>query len=439
MKIVIFCGILAAAGAGNIVCAQPTDSSRGSSPLDCKIMARTAVNDLLRQFWTGDAENGHLVNTYGGITPPKYEPCGVLWERAQFLCLLENYWELSQDKAILRRIQSDWHYVRTAFTHAELVSCGRGSKNWASDDAAWSTWMYLKVYQATGDPESLACAKDLANATFCRWRDREDSNHGIHGSPRIGQRGESDSWFNWQDPHPCPSVISVVNFDFGGGLWYDDGRQAKGLYLAANALGFLKLYEITHDRGHLNHAMLCYDWMEEKLLRPDGLYWMGYTATGPQGANNPYGYGEAGSCVYLGGAMAMGVIHARLFKITGNDMFRIRALRTAKALRTFLVDANGVFIDDRDAWNNGLFCGDWAREVLTLPGVEPLDIKAVKDTAAAIFTKDRTEAGLLGPCWDGPITEPNPWSRSKTASSNPKQIMTSASAASMIVGAASVP
>lgn len=362
-------------------------------------MAHTAVNDLLKHFWTGDPVSGHILNTYGGVSPPKYDPRGVLWERSQFLCLLENYWEATHDKAILGRIQSDWKYLKSVYKPDELASCGVGSKNRASDDAAWSTWMYLKVYQATGDPESLSCAKALANATFSRW----------------------------------------FSTDFGGGLWYSDDKTAKGLYMAANALGFLKLYEITGERSYLNHAMLCYNWMEEKFLRPDGLYWMGYTAGGPQGANNPHSYGEAGSCVYLGGAMAMGVLHARLFKITGNDMYRARALRTAKALRVSLVDSRGIFIDDRDAWDNGMFCGDWAREVLTLPGIDPLDIETLKNTAAAIFARDRTGEGLFGACWDGPVTEPNPWSKSPTAGSIPKQIMTSASAAAMIVGAANLP
>ena len=362
-------------------------------------MANTAVHDLLKHFWTGDAATGHIVNTYGGITPPKYEPSGVLWERAQFLCVLENYWEATHDEAILQRIQADWQYLKSAFTHAERVSCGKGSKNWASDDSAWTTWMYLKVYQATRDPEALCCAKELANATFSRW----------------------------------------FSSDFGGGLWYSDDKQGKGLYMAANALGFLKLYEISRDPGYLDRAMSCYNWMEDKLLRLDGLYWMGYTADGPQGANHPHQYGEAGSCVYLGGAMAMGVIHARLFKLTGNDLYRTRALRTATALRTSLVDSNGIFVDDRDAWNNGVFCADWAREVLTLSGITPLDIKTLKNTAAAIFNKDRTGDGLFGACWDGPITEPNAWSKSPTASSIPKQIMTSSSAAAMIVGAATLP
>jgi len=357
-----------------------------------KTLATKAVNDLLGHFWTGSITGGHIVSPYLG------KERGVLWSRATFLCVLENQWEATHDPSLKLRIGAEWKYIQSVFTHAELISCGKGSQNWGSDDVAWTTWMYLKIYGVTKDTEALKCAKELAYVSFTRW----------------------------------------YSFDYGGGLWYNDDKNGKGLYMAANALGYLRIYEITHERGYLNKAMLCYDWMEDKMLRPDGLYWMGYTKDGPQGFNNPYGYGEAGSNVYFGGAMAMGVLHAKLYRLTRNEMYRKRAVRTAYALRTFLTDSNGVFIDDRDAWTNGTFCGDWAREVLSLPGIDPLDIKTLRDSATAIYTKDRTPDGLYGACWDGPITAPNPWTLTQ-AVSTPDQITTSSQAVSIIVGAANAP
>jgi len=53
----------------------------------------------------------------------------------------------------------------------------------------------------------------------------------------------------------------------------------------------------------------------------------------------------------------MGVAQARLFRITGDDEYRNKAVRTADAIRARLTDGKGVLLDDRDAWANGAFAG----------------------------------------------------------------------------------
>ena len=61
--------------------------------------------------------------------------------------------------------------------------------------------------------------------------------------------------------------------------------------------------------------------MEEHLLRGDGLYWCDYESAGPRGRDRPNDIHEAGSVVFLGGNMAMGVLHARLYRASGDDTY----------------------------------------------------------------------------------------------------------------------
>ena len=131
--------------------------------------------------------------------------------------------------------------------------------------------------------------------------------------------------------------------------------------------------------------------------------------------------------------MGMGVIHSLLFQLTGNDIYRERALRTARSLRCGpLATADGVLINDRDAWTDGTFAGEWAREVLKLPGITPGDKELLHKTAHSIFINARTADGNYAAGWSGPAQRSG-WEKSDKT---PQEIMTtSASSANMIVAA----
>ena len=361
--------------------------------------AVAAVNDLLKNFWTGDAATGQIVNTWHGY--PKYErgdARGGLWERGTMYFALENLWRITGDPALRQRLRADWQRTKKVFPPEKLEACGQDSStNWAVDDAGWSALMYLAAYRATEDPDALARARGLVNAAFTRWMDDA----------------------------------------LGGGMWYRDKRDIKSLYQTAIVLAALRIHEITGDNSFRERAVKCYTWMEEHLLRDDGLYWADLEAAGPKGKERPNDIHEAGSVVFLGGNMAMGVIHARLFRATGDDRYRQRALRTAAALLKRLTTAEGVFFNDRDAWANGTFADDWAREVLSLPGIGREHWTVLRKTADSIFTKARTADGYYGGSWSGPAEgEGSAWFRKK---SMPQQIMTSANSVNMIVAAACKP
>ena len=281
----------------------------GSPGDHCRTQAVAAVNDLLKKFWTGDAATGQIVNTWHGyVKPPLPDARGALWERATMFITPETLWSITGDPTLQQRLRADWQRTKKVFPPEKLEACGQKSgTNWAVDDAGWSALMYLAAYRATGDADALDRARGLVNAAFVRWLDDQ----------------------------------------LGGGLWYRDQHDMKSLYQTAIVLAALRIHELTGDNSFRERAVNCYAWMEKHLLRDDGLYGCDLESTGPKGRNRPNDIHEAGSVVFLGGNMAMGVIHARLFRVTGDDTYRQR-----------LTTAESVFFNDRDAWVNGIFAGD---------------------------------------------------------------------------------
>jgi hypothetical protein len=198
----------------------------------------------------------------------------------------------------------------------------------------------------------------------------------------------------------------------------------------------LRIYELTGDQSYYDRAMQCYNWMESHLLRSDNLYWCDYNSSGPAGENRPNQIAETNSVVSLGGALGMGVLHARLYQLTGDTNYLNCAVRTANGIyNSALLTPAGIYLDDRDAWTQGTFAGDWAREVLGLPGIDPKHWVALWKTANTIFTKDRTN-GYYGGSWAGPAEGPG--SAWWVNGSVPEQITTSSSSANMIMAAAAL-
>lgn len=355
-------------------------------------MAVTATNDLLNHFWIGDASTGHVLDTYNGyartIGPDRR---GILWERATFVSILANLYQVSHNPTIKQRISSDWAHMKKGMQPWELQTCGDGTENVGQDDAGWSCLMYLNYYKVLGDPQALSDAEGLFDHAYTRWADDK----------------------------------------LGGGLWYNDKRQFKSTYETALVLAAVKIYEITKDRSYLDRAVAVCDWAQSKLMRDDGLFWCEDFPSGPQTVGPIQ---EARSVTFLGGNMAMGVVDARLWRDTGEKIYLRRALAVAAAIRAHETDGAGHYLDDRDAYADGYFMGDWARDVLTLPGIPPADRELMRRTARAIFDHDRTVAGYYGGSWDGPAEGAG--SAWWNANFRPEQIMVSANAVNVIVGAA---
>jgi len=363
-------------------------------------LATAAVDGLLRHFWVGDEATGHVLPTYAGRGDPKPpDQRGILWERATFVSLLESLFQVTRDPALQRRIAAEWRSVRDQFSPAELESCGGGSQNPACDDAGWSALMYLRIYRATQDPEALARARGLVLNSLDRWTDHE----------------------------------------FGGGLWYRDGRDGKSSVQAALILAALWVAEVARDRALWDRAAELAEWCQEHLLRSDGLYWWWYWRGGPERYWEPRSEGV--SDTFLGANMAVAVIHARLYGDTGQPVYLQRALCAADAVVAGETDGKGALLNDRDAWANGYFMGEWVREVVPLPDAEREYAQVIRRTAQAVWERARTPDGYFGACWNGPAEGTGcPWSSPgipiRSSKSFPEQIMTSSCAANVIVAAA---
>lgn len=359
-----------------------------------------AVEDLLRHFWTGDAAGGYVTPTWNGYPAKELpDPRGGLWDRTTLLFVLDSLYCVTHDPGLIQRIASDWRRTKQVYSAADLDTPGT-SVNPGCDDSGWNARGYLVAYRATGDPEALRHAAALVDNSFRRWLDDK----------------------------------------LGGAMWYNDQRSLKSLYQVGVVLDALEIAGAGGDAALAaslrEHAMACYEWMEAHLLRPDGLYWCDRGASGPAGVERPDDIHEAGSVTFLGGDMGMAVLHARLFRTTHDDKYRQRALRTADAILARLTDGRGVLLDERDAWANGTFAGEWAREVLTLPGI-PAELREVAlATARAVYVRDRTPDGYYGGCWNGPADGPG--SKWSALGSRPQQIMTSTNAVCMIVAGAAV-
>jgi hypothetical protein len=367
--------------------------------------ATAAVNDLLAHWWVGDAATGHITPTHGGCPTNNR---GVIWERAMMICAMEGLSENGGGSDLNARITAQWRDDKAHYKMAELQGCGAGSINPWCDDACWSLLYYVIVYQQTGDHDALEDAMALIRKIDDRWHDDQ----------------------------------------LGGGLWYNDQRKVKSLYGVAFAYAGLALYEATGEQTCRDLAMAEYDWIEAHLKRADNLYWCEASAgsatdprrpPGPVGQNRPRQIREASSVVFLGGNMGMGACHGLLYQLTGVDGYRQAALRTAAALREGMVDGAGRYINDRDAFTNGVFGSIWARRVLTLPGADARDRTILRATADAIVAA-RTGAGYApayGP--GGAGYYPADWSggsvwESKGSMAN--MLHVSASSVGLVVGAA---
>ncbi len=366
--------------------------SPAEQPGHYAIQAEAAVADLLKNFWSGGFDHGCIVPTSHGFPAPVLpDPRGGLWERGMMLFAMDTLHRATGDVTIARRLKSEWNRIKRLYTAEELEAAG-GPLHPACDDTGWDAMLYLVLYRHSRDLYVLDRAKGLINNGFRRWHDGE----------------------------------------LGGGIWYNNKRQEKSLYQVALVLDAFAVWEATGDVTFKQRALACYEWMESHLLRPDGIYWCDVDRLGPRG-QGPNIIHEAGSCTFLAGNMAMAVLHARLYRLTGEKRYLDRALRTADSVARTLT-CRGVYLDDRDAWANGTFAADWVQDVLTLPGIDGRHKDLLFRTADSIYRNARTSDGFYGGAWGGPADGPgSPWS---TIGSRPQQIMTSGSSVNMIAAAA---
>ena len=417
-------------------------------------MAKAAYEDMLRLYWRGGPETGHLMREFQGLETDGQQ--SMIWAHAQMIFAFEALYGATGDEEIAGRIAAQWEFTKSEFTvkgfaalwgyiksfftalwrcekpvyTREILTRPGENPNTAVDDAGWDAMAYMTFYRVTGDEAALDYAGKLIRNSYEYWKDGDTAN-GL--------------WYPYRPPN------------HGG----DGSSRFKSIYAAALMVAALDYMRYREDERMMRDTMNLYAWTEENLcrrgqikftMRPggeeqalacgDNLYFVDYNQerdgrvpfTGPDGAERPLDIREGGSVSSLFGNMAMGVIHARLYRLTGDEGYKTRALETVAALHAAdsPYNNNGVYLNDRDAWTNAAFFRQWVGEVLTLDGITQADRDMVTATAKSIFASARVEGGYLGPWWSGQI-EGTGWRSDHTW---PQQLMTSATGAHVIMAAA---
>ena len=388
---------------------------------DMSVLADKAYEDMLKNFWTGDETTGHISYENQGYVKNNLFHQKMLWAHAVMLFGMEARYKATGDESIHNRIVAEWEFCKENFSDESLVTPGQ-APHLNHDDAGWDVMAYMIFYNHVKDPYILDITKRSLINCFNYFKDG-DTKNGL--------------WYSIDMKDKSTLVLKSIS--------------AVGLITAA-----FEYYEITKDKTVFDEAKGAYDWIEANLLRKgkvetpdfsydcdDLLYFFDYNVNNVEHAaekNGPAGWTrvnqiyEAGSVSGLFANMAMGVLHARLYKITGDEHYKTRAVETVHAITgSPFYNAKGVLVNDRDAWANGMYTGYWVEEVLTLDGVRQEDKDIIFATASSIAKNARTDDGYYGGSWSGPATGPK--SKWWAAGSKPEQMMTSASSTDVIFGA----
>ena len=384
-----------------------------------KLLADQAYADILGNFWTGSAQSGHLRKTSHGYPIPSSTKMEMIWEHATMVFAMDTYYSLTKDPAARDRIVAEWQFIKANFTRAELITPGR-APNIAIDDSGWDAMALMVFYKYSGDRYALEAAGDLIRNAYDYWKDGEVGN-GLWYPQNPPSQGNTDTSIRFKSI--AMVGLMTASFDYA---------------------------EATGAQDVFDDMMDAYGWIEEHLLRDgekkypdftvnchDHLYFCDYNegrtgrgeSTGPDGGRRTNDIREAGSVSALFGNMAMGALHARLYRRTGERRYLDRALETVRAIGDGVYNQQGVLLNDRDAWANGAFFKTWVEDVLVLPGVQQKDKDLVYNTARSIYNRARTEQGYYSGSWSGS-------SRWEEVGSVPEQIMTSGTSVNVIMAAA---
>ena len=321
-------------------------------------LAKKAVDDVIRNFWDGDASagTGHIRFTHDeigqtGNTIHNTSP----WRTSMSYHTIYDMYVLTGDDYYKNLLISE------ASTYRQLdpavLELAAGNYNWASDDCAWNVIMYLNFYHITQDSWWLERSIGLLDSVMERWYNKDA--------------------------------------DF---LYYKDDVDFMSYYESGLALSWLRIWEITGEQRFYDLALGAYNRVQKHLGRDDGLYFCEATVYWPTGGKDAIG--EAGSSSALAGNMCMAALSAKFYKITNDQTYLDRVYLTNQGLLKYY-DKNGILLNDRDAWTNATFAAFYVSEVLSLPNTEEMQ-ELICNTADSIYNNARTSDGYYGGSWQGP-------------------------------------
>jgi len=166
------------------------------------------------------------------------------------------------------------------------------------DDNAWTGLNLVKIYRLTNDDAILERAGQVFDVLVSGWDD--DASH------------------------PAP----------GGVFWVDAGwsRDRNVVSTGTAAQLGLHLYQLTGEQHYLDWALRMYEWVYAHLLAPNGLFWDHIDLAGTI---------EMTEWSYNQGTMIGANI--LLARITGEELYRERAVAIAGAAQAYFGEADRLF------------------------------------------------------------------------------------------------
>lgn len=465
--------LLATGGAGAIAAAVGLGGGflAGAPARDHRTArAQTVLGTLAGHFY--DPAGRHIRPTDGGgprnglVDDSLATPS--LWQMESFENALFNDWTYLGGPLSREKLIDQWQYVQsvTAFAPRVLAGDGAGRTIFTFDDAVWQGTYLMHAHIATGDPRALAYLALLIPATTRRFAD-PDTRHNPPIRYADGFVAPTYGCLYTEIDNPSFKTYGKVSSMFEAGL----------------ALLAVYVHERSGTPGALAYARHSYDWMRDRLRTPDpsdppprgaqapatpgarkaadiyecqlNLNAAGGTGQDPGAPFLAPDQGFFGKPVrnldstYLGGALMMAVLGARLFRLTGDDRYRRDAVATAAAIvrpnaygRT--VAGRTLIANTRDPHSEGHWLLPFAAETLALPGAPAATRQAIIDTADHMLAHCLTPDGYVTADWAGPERDPfgaggrgtDLWAQDYAANpgslGGPRQIMTSSESLCMI-------
>jgi len=317
----------------------------------------------------------------------------IVFTTAMMLLSLETYAEASgkqsEFKSLLAKQVDAWY---KKLPKSWLLSTGKNN-NPAHDDASWTAMTFLMQYKLNGDEKALDYCHEMIVNSYDYWQDGSTAN-GL--------------WYCYPE-------------DLGSTDMIRKGLSCVGLMYPA-----LEYYRLTkgtkkEDPELYRRTIDLYNWAEENMRRngekewngkkyyfDDNLFFMEFIDNKETGEKYPLGVDRTGdflvqshsfSCMFVN--MGMSVINKQLYDITGEDIYRERAVATANAFVYTEYNQSGAFMNDRDAWGNSIFVGYFIREVMQLEGIDPELSRMFLKTAVSIMKNAYYEGGFYTADWDG--------------------------------------
>ncbi|MCL2884041.1 MAG: hypothetical protein FWF49_00970, partial [Oscillospiraceae bacterium] len=404
--------------------------------------AAQALQDMYNTWWTDTPAPGHIVQTGWGYprapgTNTPYD--NMIWAFGMMCSGIFTQWAAAPSDDIKNRLQAQYNWMR-ANVPGRTGNFGQ-APHIAVDDCAWSAMYFVQTYLITGDTRARDDALALIPATYNYFKAGDTKNGLWYPSVANGQ--------NYKSIYETGLIVAVLDLMLDAKAKGQDW-QTEYASLYGDTLNVYKWLEANMLRAG-TITVTWKDGTQKQFTCNDNLYWCDYNVnrdgpderTGPDGASRPNWIHEADSVSNLLGNMGMAVCHALFYKLTGDTTYRDRALRTAKAITDSpYYNINGVLLDDRDGWTNGIYFGRYVQDVLTLPGIRTQDKNLIFTTAASAYTKCRVQTNgkwYYKAEWSGGFAWENNGIRNDNGvfpdGTRPEQIMTSGSTANVIIAA----